>query len=103
MSPRRRRLAWTLGLAGLVGCSSQTSGDKPPTLSLDDLVGDLATAACDWQVRCCSPLELMSSTSARFTTKQQCLPYARLALEKTLSVVSQSLADGRVVLDSSAA
>ncbi|HVR01141.1 MAG TPA: hypothetical protein VMT47_03345 [Polyangia bacterium] len=103
MPPRRRRLAWTLGFAALVGCSSATPGDTPPTLSLDDLVGDLAAAACDWQVRCCSPLELTASMSAHFTTKEQCLPYARLELEKTLGVVSQSLVDGRVVIDPSEA
>jgi hypothetical protein len=68
----------------LAGCHTKAPPPPPPPITgVDALVAALAEVACDWQARCCSPIE--AEQGGGFADKDECLSHAKLELTKAAS------------------
>jgi hypothetical protein len=68
---------------------------------VDALVADLAAAACAWQTRCCSPIEL--EAGGAFADQDACVAHAKLELQKAAASLRFGIAQSFITLDSAIA
>ena len=76
-----------------------TCDDAPPLVELPERMGE---AFCAHQFACCSPFEISTLTSDRYTTEEECVPFATIAAREQLGTVDGSLLQGRITIDPAA-
>jgi hypothetical protein len=85
--------------AAAASFTALTCDDSQPIAPLADKV---AEAFCAHQFECCSPFELSTLTQDRYTTEDECIPFATIAAREQLGAVQASLLQGRITVDAAA-
>ena len=100
MRPGFRPRPLFLLTAAAASFTALTCDDSQPVVA--PLADKVAAAFCAHQFRCCSPFELSTLTQDRYTTEDECIPFAKLAAREQLGAVQASLLEGRTTIDPAA-
>jgi hypothetical protein len=96
MQTRFRPHPLPLSLVALASFAAATCDDARRLVPLAEQV---AEAFCAHQFACCSPFEISTMTSDRYTTEKECTTFAALAAHRQLGTVEGAVAQGRITID----